>query len=268
MAAAEEQFEYYVENRKEFAGEEGHTILLQKLKPHFPIFGKKTLCIDVGANKGGEWDGMREILKEQGARILAFEPNPVNLNLLQEKAKRFPEVDIFPVAVSDKEGQASLFCWKDRPRNVPGYSLAGLRAGGVEIGQVFVRTLDSVLRDYPEEEWYLKYVKIDTEGNDTLVIQGLSQNLHRVYSILFEASDCLDDHRGPGHADPLRKCVEQLDAAGFDVYRIGTKRLLRINGDMWMSGYESLKFWSNCFAIRRGSSNIMKFICDARGFYV
>lgn len=267
MAGAEEQLAYYLANKDEFRGEEGHKMLLQKLKTYFPVFGKKTLAIDVGANKGGEWEGMREILREPGGRILAFEPNPVNLPGLQEKAKQFPEVDVLPVAVSDKEGREPLFCWKERPRNSPGYSLAGLRAGGVKIGEVVVRTLDSVLRDYPPEEWTIKYVKIDTEGNDTLVIQGLAENLHRVYCILFEASDCLDDHRGPGHADPLRKCVDQLDAAGFDVYRIGTRRLLRINGEMWKPEYETVKFWSNCFAVRR-DAKILGFICDSRGFYV
>ncbi len=265
--SANEQLEYYLANKDEFRGEEGHKLLLQKLRGLFPTFGKKTLAIDVGANKGGEWEGMREILKEQGSRILAFEPNPVNLAGLQEKAKQFPQVEVLPVALSDKEGREPLFCWKERPRNIPGYSLAGLRAGGVKIGEVVVRTLDSVLRDYPEEEWMIKYVKIDTEGNDTLVIQGLTENLHRVYCILFEASDCLDDHRGPGHADPLRKCVEQLDAAGFDVYRIGTRRLLRINGEMWRPEYETVKFWSNCFAVRH-DARLLGFICDSRGFYV
>lgn len=264
---AEEQFEYYVTNRKEFAGEEGHEILLKKLTPFFPKFGSKTLAIDVGANKGGEWEGMRNILTEQGARILAFEPNPVNVELLKRKVHEYPDVDMFPVAVSNHEGRATLFCWKDRPRNVPGYSLAGLRAGGAEIGEVVVRTLDSILRDYPAEEWTVKYVKIDTEGNDTLVLEGLAQNLGRVKYILFEASDCLDDLRGPGYSDPLKRCVDQLDAAGFDVYRIGTKRLLRINGDMWMPGYERLKFWSNCFAVRRGDTALTHVI-DERGFFL
>lgn len=266
-SSAEEQYAYYIANKDEFRGEDAHKLLIKKLTPFMPKCGAKTLAIDVGANKGGEWEGMREILKEQGARILAFEPNPVNLNLLQTKSKQFPEVDIFPVAVSNKEGHAPLFCWKDRPRNVPGYSLAGLRAGGVEIGQVSVRTLDSVLRDYPAEEWLIKYVKIDTEGNDTLVIEGLAQNLHRVRYILFEASDCLDDLRGPGHTDPLKRCVDQLDAAGFDVYRIGTRRLLRINGEMWVPGYEAVKFWSNCFAVRR-EDKVLTNLVDERGVFL
>lgn len=265
--AAEEQFEYYVTNRKEFAGEDGHAILLAKLTPFMPTFGMKTLALDVGANKGGEWEGMRAILKEQGAKILAFEPNPVNQELLKTKAREYPEVEIFPVAISNKEGRASLFCWKDSPRNTPGYSLAGLRAGGAAIGEVVVRTLDSVLRDYPAEEWRIKYVKIDTEGNDTLVLEGLAQNLDRVQYILFEASDCLDDLRGPGYPDPLKRCVDQLDAAGFDVYRIGTQRLLRLNGEMWMSGYEKLKFWSNCFAVRRGDT-ALRSVIDERGFFL
>jgi hypothetical protein len=258
---------YYITNKEEFVGEEGHEILLKKLIPKMSIFQLKALAIDVGANKGNEWPNLEKILKNDlaGSKILAFEPNPVNHPILESKKTDF--VDFFPFAISNKESQAPLYCWRDASDNKPGYSLAGLRAGGSKICDVEIRTLDGVLKEYPDDEYVIKYLKIDTEGNDTLVLEGCRKNLHRVHYIIFEASDCLDDFRGPAHNEPLKTCVDMLDAEGFNVYRIGTKRLLKLNGDAWNSVYETRKFWSNCFAIKKTDPVIHELIND-EGFFI
>ena len=258
-------YKYYITNREEFVGEEGHEILLEKLIPKMPIFQTKALAIDVGANQGNEWQKLVNILQEPNSRILAFEPNPVNHPILA--SKKLPNIDFFPFAVSNIESEAPLYCWRDASDNKPGYSLAGLRAGGDKICDVEIRTLDGVLKEYPDDEYVIKYLKIDTEGNDTLVLEGCRKNLHRVHYIIFEASDCLDDFRGPSHKDPLKTCVDMLDAEGFDVYRIGTKRLLKLNGDGWNPVYENKKFWSNCFAIKKTDAVIHKLI-DENGFFI
>lgn len=256
---------YYIKNKNEFVGEAGHEILLEKLIPKMPLFQMKALALDVGANKGNEWPNLERILREPNSRILAFEPNPVNHPIL--KSKQLDFIDLFPFAVSNVETKAPLYCWRDTPENNPGYSLAGLRAGGAKICDVEIRTLDSVLKDYPADEYVIKYLKIDTEGNETLVLEGCRNNLHRVHYIIFEASDCLDDFRGPGHKDPLKSCVDMLDSEGFDVYRIGTKCLIKLNGDDWKSVYESRKFWSNCFAIKKTDPVIRELIGE-NGFYL
>jgi FkbM family methyltransferase len=265
MDARQEQLDYFIMNQDEFKGEDGHHRLIEALDPFFPILHKKTLGIDVGANVGKELAAIAHICSEQGRKLLAFEPNPLNVPLLKETAGSLSNVDVLPVAVSDKEGMLPFYTFR-RNENEPGYTKGGLRAGGKEIAQVIVRTLDSVLRDYPEEEYHVKYVKIDTEGNDTLVIRGLKDNLHRVSYILFEASDCLKDSRGPGEKDPLGRCVAMLDAAGFNVYRIGTKRLLKLNGALWHPAYDSILMWSNCFAVKK-TDKILENIVDRQGYY-
>jgi len=256
---------YYITNKSEFEGEAGHEVLLEKLVPKMPVFQLKALAIDVGANRGNEWPKLEQILCEPNSRILAFEPNPVNHPILE--SRQLDNVDFFPFAVSNVETRAPIYCWRDTPDNNPGYSLAGLRAGGPKICDVDVRTLDSVLKEYPDDEYVIKYLKIDTEGNDTLVLEGCRKNLHRVHYIIFEASDCLDDFRGPARKDPLKSCIDMLDAEGFDVYRLGTKRLLKLNGDGWAPVYETKKFWSNCFALKKSDAVIRELI-DENGFYL
>ena len=58
-----------------------------------------------------------------------------------------------------------------------------------------------------------------------------------------------------------------LNAAGFDVYKLGTNRLLKINGTMWDRTYDVLTFWSNCFALRKEDTLLTKFL-DEQGFYL
>lgn len=261
----DEQLDYYIMNRSEFGGEDGHHKLVEHLQKYIPALHKKTLGLDVGANVGDELTTLDTLFTEEGRKLIAFEPNPLNIPLLKEKANTLQNVEIQPIAVSDKEGLLPFFTYGNH-ENEAGYSLGGLRAGGKKIGYVVVRPLDDVLKDYPEEEWDIKYVKIDTEGNDTLVIRGLQKNLHRTHYILFEASDCLKDKRGPGEKNPLGSCVDMLDKAGFHVYRLGTKRCLRINGALWHPAYDNLLMWSNCFALKKGDKTLKNFL-DEKGYY-
>lgn len=259
----QEAVEYYITRRGEFEGEAAHEKLLSHLIRHAPVFTVPTLGIDVGANIGGEFEGIRALLTETRSKLVAVEPNPLNVEILQEK-KESCAFDLYAMALSDTKGVLPFYTYKGAPENKAGYSLGGLRAGGKKITDVTVSTLDTLLEEYPE--YTVKYLKIDTEGNDTLVLRGAQKNLHRIHYILFEASDCLKDLRGPGEKEPLRACVEMLDTAGFDVYKIGTRRLLKINGTMWDRTYDVLTFWSNCFAVRKEDTLLRKFI-DENGYY-
>jgi FkbM family methyltransferase len=262
----DEQLDYYIMNRSEFGGEDGHHKLVAELQRYIPTLHKKTLGLDVGANVGNELGVLDTLCKEQGRKLIAFEPNPLNIPLLKESITKFQDVEIQPIAVSDKEGVLPFFTFQNH-ENEPGYTWGGLRAGGKQIGNVVVRPLDDILRDYPSEEWDVKYVKIDTEGNDTLVIRGLQKNLYRTHYILFEASDCLKDRRGPGEKNPLETCVNLLDEEGFDVYRLGTKRLLKLNGELWHPAYDNLLMWSNCFALKKQDRILSNFL-NEDGYYL
>jgi hypothetical protein len=120
-------------------------------------------------------------------------------------------------------------------------------------------TLDDVLDEkFPGEFLHIKYVKIDTEGNDSNVLKGLVRHLPQTQYIVFECSDCLDDFRGPGIPNPMKDIVDFLSAQGFDTYRIGTRKLIPVNDEFWNPTYEAEKMWSNCFAIRKSD----QVICD------
>ena len=147
---------------------------------------------------------------------------------------------------------ASLYNWKDSNDNISGNGLAGLRSGGTKLCDVDVKTLDHVLdNEFENENISIKFIKIDTEGNDSNVIKGMEKYLPKTKYIIFECSDCLDDIRGPGIKSPMKDVVDFLSQHEFDTYRIGTRKLLKVNDEDWNHVYEDVKFWSNCFAIKK-----------------
>jgi FkbM family methyltransferase len=175
--------------------------------------------------------------------------------------KEDKNLKLFKHCVSNETFTSSLYNWKDKIINEKGNGIAGLRSGGSKICDIDVKKLDDVLdNEFKNEDIMIKFVKIDTEGNDTNVIKGFKKYLPKTKYIIFECSDCLDDIRGPGIVNPMKDIVEFLSNHGFDTYRIGTKKLIKVNDEYWHQGYEDVKFWSNCFSLKKDDDMIYKLI--------
>lgn len=253
--------DYYLQHRDEFVGTAGHQKLLEGLK-HFiqPIqTSKRVLGIDVGTCVGKYIPNLQVLCKD--ATILCFEPNPVNIAKLEQDFSFHTNLRLFRHCISNEQTVTSFYNWKDKKKNLVGNGAAGLRSGGEKICDVEVKRLDDVLSsEFPNEDLCIQFIKIDTEGNDTNVIKSLGEYLVNTNYIIFECSDCLDDIRGPGIENPMKDIVDFLSLHGFDTYRIGTKKLLKVNDEWWNDVYEHLKFWSDCFAIKKGDPLIHRLI--------
>ena len=253
---------YYIKNDKEFLGEYGHQKLLQGLKKFIQItpdeINKQIIGIDVGSNIGNYLENIETICKNN--KILAFEPNPINISVLENKIKSNDNIQLFTCCLSNINQKGKFFNFKYSANNNVGNGLAGLRSGGSYICDVDIHRLDYILDNLNIKDLMIKFIKIDTEGNDTNVIKGMGKYLSQTKYIIFECSDCLDDFRGPNIKNPMKDIVDYLDDHGFDTYRIGTKKLIKVNGDYWNTNYELKKFWSNCFAIKKGDILVNKLI--------
>lgn len=259
---------YYLDHRKEFFGEAGHERLLERLAPlieALPEDGPTPLAVDVGACVGRFLPRLEGLLPEARGVILGFEPNPLNWEALNRVELAHRSV-FFPSALSDRAGTAALSTLVDHPDNREGYTLASLRGDGAAIAEVGVERFDQALDRLGYNRVEIRFVKIDAEGNDTNVIRGMESRLADTRYIVFESSDCLDDRRGPGEATPLRNIVEFLDEHGFDSYKLGEHRLLKMNGADWHPTYENTKFHSNNFALKKGDPVIRR-LCDENGFW-
>jgi FkbM family methyltransferase len=248
---------YYLHHREEFYGEAAHEHLLSIIKQTVkPLSDNvQVVGIDVGACVGNYIHHIKDICTEKDAKILCFEPNPMNLIKLSSVVKNDKDIKLFKHCLSNETSTVDFFNWKDLTDNYTGNEGAGLRAGGSKICTTSVRKLDDVLdEEFENKNIIIKFIKIDTEGNDSNVLKGMQRYLSKTKYIIFECSDCLDDIRGPGIPNPMKDIVDFLSANGFDTYRIGTKKLIKVNDEYWHQIYEDVKYWSNCFAVNKNEN--------------
>jgi len=255
---------YYVNKKHEFLGEAGHEKLLVGLKKYITNIDDtycKIVGIDIGCCLGDYIDNLKDICVEENKKILCFEPNPVNILALEPKINSDKNLKLFKHCISNETTTTSFYNWKHSDNNNTGNGIAGLRSGGKKICDVHVKKLDDVLdNEFNNENIIIKFIKIDTEGNDSNVIKGFEKYLPKTKYIIFECSDCLDDIRGPGIKNPMKDIVDFLSKNGFDTYRIGTKKLFKVNDEYWNQVYDDLKFWSNCFSLKKDDNLIHKLI--------
>jgi FkbM family methyltransferase len=254
---------YYVNHTHEFFGEDGHEKLLVGLKKVMPAINDTTIQIvgiDVGSCVGDYLQHVNEICKETNKKILCFEPNPVNILVLEPKINQDKKFKLFKHCISNETTTTSFYNFGSGANNT-GNGIAGLRSGGTKICDIEVKTLDDVLdNEFMNEDIIIKFIKIDTEGNDSNVIKGFKKYLSKTKYIIFECSDCFDDIRGPGIKNPMKDIVDFLSMNGFDTYRIGTKKLFKVNDEYWSQVYDDVKFWSNCFALKKDDNLIHNLI--------
>jgi FkbM family methyltransferase len=130
--------------------------------------GEDANCVDVGSHLG---EALREMLRvAPRGRHIAFEPLP---EFSAQLATEFPEVDVRPVALSNRSGEASFTYVRTRP----GYS--GFRRRPypaeeeTETITVRVETLDEAL----PPEYRPSLIKIDVEGAEQQVLEGAMRTI-------------------------------------------------------------------------------------------
>ncbi|QEG27294.1 31-O-demethyl-FK506 methyltransferase FkbM [Gemmata obscuriglobus] len=162
------------------------------------------LALDVGANIGS----MSGLLAARAAEVWAFEPYPPVLERLRRNVSRltgagqFAHCQVFPLALSDHEGEARLACPDGSDKN---HGLARI----ADSGSVAVRVapLDALLGNRE-----VGVMKLDVEGHEQAVLSGATHSLAagRIRNIVFE------DHVGPGGA-----VGKILRSYGYKLYAIG-----------------------------------------------
>jgi len=173
------------------------------LEAYFDLVTPGATVVDIGANIGfTALTAGRRV--GDGGTVLAFEPHPDNLRALRTNVALNPEltVRIIDVALGAEEGEAQMT--EHAARNPGGHRISA-EAGG---HTVRVRTLDSVLAEYPELRPDL--IKIDTEGFEAHVLPGARETLRRHRPVVFlELSDGLLRAQGSSTGSIVRFLHEE-----------------------------------------------------------
>ncbi len=178
------------------------TMYAEIFESEYYRFSSSTPCpriLDAGANIGLACIYWKRLFP--GARITAFEPDPILVRVLKENLRSFDltDVEVVSVALSDKMG---LGCFD--PRGGAAGRLSDKKNDGqIEVPQVLLSArLDEAV----------DFLKLDIEGKEVDVLQECRGRLDRVERLFVEY------HRFKGRPSRLCELLNILETAGFDAF--------------------------------------------------
>ena len=166
------------------------------------------VVLDVGANIGLLTRHFCEAVGPSG-KVFAFEPGPENFSCLEFNTKGLGNKSVHQIAISDANGTAHLFL---NARSSTGNSLlnATNAAGSVEVE---CRTLDTFLTESGVTR--VDFIKIDVEGAELKVLQGMRETLRRLPGVKLVIEYCPKNLLGSG-VEP-RAVFDELRSQGLVV---------------------------------------------------
>jgi len=263
--------DYFLNNKPLFFGEDGHNLLLEILIPLINSNSENNnnnnnllnIFIDVGSCIG---DYTNVLLKMRNninnSIIYSFEPNNINYDILSKNIA-YDKIIYKNIALSNKKAKGFLFNFEGHS-NFIGNQFAHINNTTNEnkqiIQEIQIDTLENIILNEIKDAFRIRFIKIDTEGNDTNVIKGLGKFIQNVDYMIFECSNCLDDSRGPSIKKPFSDIIKYLDDYNFSSFMISTNGLLPIYGEYFSDIYENNKQWSNVFTINNNilNDNVLK----------
>lgn len=169
---------------------------------------KSDIFFDIGVNVGAYLYRLENHLNHQN--IFGFEPNK---NLYFRLKRIFPDMRIFPLALSDENTLAEFKVPVINGKKVSsrGTLMTGLKESGEiksEIQKVKVIKLD----DWAEIEEFTRidFIKIDVEGNELKTLRGAKKTIKKFKPTLMVEIE--QRH----HTEPVWDIISEIEDWGFD----------------------------------------------------
>lgn len=153
----------------------------------FLLKKRPKIFIDVGANKGNYTKNI--IKKIPDIECYLFEPSKVNFSFLKKSFKNKSGLNIYNLALSNKNGMAILYS------NKPGSELSSLtkrRLDHFNINMNYEEEVKLIRLDnfWEDKDKIIDYLKIDAEGHEYNILEGLGDLIFKIKLIQFEFGGC------------------------------------------------------------------------------
>lgn len=150
---------------------------------------REGIFLDVGANVGNHIVYIAKMLPDR--KIIGFEPHPeafailsanISMNHLNE------QVNIFNMGLSDRCDEMML----STPLHGLGQSTLESKIRGINLPKYFERCMtvvgDDIIKDH------IGFIKIDVEGHEIHVLQGLQKTIKKCFPVIFVEVDNITDN--------------------------------------------------------------------------
>jgi len=165
------------------------------------------VALDIGANVGFLTREFASLVGPQG-RVFAFEPDPATFACLAYNTRRFPQVRLSGLALSDRNESTTLYL---HPTSGMSNSLVNAWEGARPL-EVESSTLDAWAR--AAQAGKIRLIKIDVEGAEAHVLRGMAETLraHEDLHLIMEFCP-----KNLGGAAVEEEIFALLQGQGYDV---------------------------------------------------
>lgn len=161
--------------------------------------------VDVGAQYGESFAPFAAF----GWKILAFEPDPNAAKLTAITGRSTKNVSLFKLAISNKEGEVPFYA---SPVSTGVSTLNPFLDTHEQVTMVKTTTLANALRE--QSIGKVDFLKIDTEGHDLFVLEGVDWEVSRPTAVLCEFDEKKTLQLGYSFSDMASLLVEK----GYEVF--------------------------------------------------
>ena len=200
----------------------GANTIKNEVKSCLSLFNfRPYIFIDIGANKG---DYTKEILKQfPDIEIYMFEPSKYHKNNLYELYGKNPKIHINNIGLSNKSYKTILY--SDHYGSALS-SLTQRQVTNIDFNykeEVEIQRFDEFWNTTSNFNNIMDYVKIDVEGNELDVLEGMGKYINKIRLIQFEFGGTNIDTR-----TYFKDFWNYFNKHNFSIYRITPKGLLYI----------------------------------------